>query len=500
MMFYLPSMKHMLCALVILFSLCSLVLAQEVDLKAIGKVRAAAEASLAAGDVPGSLQLWNQVIELEHNNGSNYYKRFRVYLRANKFKEAISDLNKVIEIIPRDENAVSQRAKLHLRLGRCLDATQDFALLRTINHAHKELSLETQAQRCEVAVRHGEKLYSNQRNYKAAKEHYSQAIGFTIVTSSQPEQCTELLLKRAHCSFFTGENELTIADTGKILKMERDNMEALTLRGNAYYVLGELDTAKEHYRQALKYDPEHAGSKTGHRKLKKVSGFLSKAQKAMLSKQYTQAIVHLDGLITSDPTHQVFVISAYIDLATANKNLGKLTEARAAINEVLKRQPDNVIALKTLGQIQVLNEEYEASVATLRKALDLSNGDQSIAQELQKAEAALKRSKQKDYYKILGIKRNAKVKEIKKAYREKALEWHPDKHQGEEEKAKAEEKFTLIAEAAEVLGDAELRGKYDRGEEVFPNQGNDGGGQRQRGHPFGQGGFPGGFNFHFGGR
>ena len=59
----------------------------------------------------------------------------------------------------------------------------------------------------------------------------------------------------------------------------------------------------------------------------------------------------------------------------------------------------------------------------------------------------MKQSKQKDYYKVLGIPRNA--------YREQALMWHPDKHQGEEETVVAETKFQLVAEAYEVLSDDE---------------------------------------------
>jgi DnaJ family protein C protein 3 len=93
-----------------------------------------------------------------------------------------------------------------------------------------------------------------------------------------------------------------------------------------------------------------------------------------------------------------------------------------------------------------------------------------MQQRLQRAEAALKQSKQKNYYKILGVGRNADNKAIKKAYRALALEWHPDKHQ-EDAKAAAEKKFQEVAEAYEVLSNEELRGKYDRGEEVFPNQG-----------------------------
>ena len=127
--------------------------------------------------------------------------------------------------------------------------------------------------------------------------------------------------------------------------------------------------------------------------------------------------------------------------------------------------------------------------------MEMSGGDQGVQQMLQRAEAALKQSKQKDYYKILGVPRNASLKDIKRAYREKALEWHPDKHKGEEEKTKAEKQFQLIAEAYEILSDTDLRGKYDRGEEVLPNQGN--GGQPQ-GHPFPFHNFhQGGQQFHF---
>jgi len=66
-----------------------------------------------------------------------------------------------------------------------------------------------------------------------------------------------------------------------------------------------------------------------------------------------------------------------------------------------------------------------------------------------------------DYYEVLGVARTASEKEIKTAYRKLAREHHPDLHQGGAKKA-AEEKFKLINEANEVLGDPEKRSKYDR--------------------------------------
>ena len=79
-----------------------------------------------------------------------------------------------------------------------------------------------------------------------------------------------------------------------------------------------------------------------------------------------------------------------------------------------------------------------------------------------------------DYYEILGINKNATAAEIKKAYRKKAIEYHPDKNPGNKE---AEEKFKLAAEAYEVLSDEQKRTRYDQyGNAAFEGAGGFGGG------------------------
>ena len=65
----------------------------------------------------------------------------------------------------------------------------------------------------------------------------------------------------------------------------------------------------------------------------------------------------------------------------------------------------------------------------------------------------------KDYYKILGVEKNAEEKDIKKAYRKLARQYHPDVNPGDKE---SETRFKEVNEAYEVLGDAEKRQKYDR--------------------------------------
>ena len=64
-----------------------------------------------------------------------------------------------------------------------------------------------------------------------------------------------------------------------------------------------------------------------------------------------------------------------------------------------------------------------------------------------------------DFYAILGIDKSASAADIKKAYRKKAIEYHPDKNPGD---AKAEELFKKAAEAYEILSDPDKKAKYDQ--------------------------------------
>ena len=88
-----------------------------------------------------------------------------------------------------------------------------------------------------------------------------------------------------------------------------------------------------------------------------------------------------------------------------------------------------------------------------------------------------------DYYRILGVARDADKEQLKKAYRTLAMKYHPDRNPGD---AEAERKFKEINEAYEVLKDDQKRAAYDRfGHAAFEQGG--GGGEGGFGAGFGTG-------------
>lgn len=92
----------------------------------------------------------------------------------------------------------------------------------------------------------------------------------------------------------------------------------------------------------------------------------------------------------------------------------------------------------------------------------------------------------RDYYEVLGVKREASADDIKSAYRKLARQYHPDRNPGDKQ---AEARFKEVQEAYDILSDKDKRSKYDRFGSVGPDGGFEG---------FGGGG-PGGATFHWGG-
>jgi DnaJ family protein C protein 3 len=196
---------------------------------------------------------------------------------------------------------------------------------------------------------------------------------------------------------------------------------------------------------------------------------------------------------------------------------GKLDKATQYCKEALQFNPQSLPGLLNQAQRELNADDFEAAVRTLESAQEHHGQTQKIQELLQKAHTLLKRSKQKDYYKVLGVARDADERDIKKAYRKLSKIYHPDKASANDiTPEEAQKKMAAVNEAYEVLSDPELKQRFDNGDDPN-NPEQQQGGNPFHGSPFGgfggqqfmfrqgggggsfkfhqQGGFPGGFGF-----
>ncbi len=175
-------------------------------------------------------------------------------------------------------------------------------------------------------------------------------------------------------------------------------------------------------------------------------------------------------------------------------------------------------AIMKRSELYLKLEQYEDAVRDLERVKQIDPSTAGLRQKLQDAKLELKKSKRKDYYKILEISKEATEDEIKKAYKRQALKWHPDKHSNgeEEQRLNADKMFKDIGEAYSVLSDPQKKVRYDQGADIeelenpghgggFHGDPNDifqmffgGGGGGGHHHGFSHGGGGGGYTFKFG--
>ena len=122
---------------------------------------------------------------------------------------------------------------------------------------------------------------------------------------------------------------------------------------------------------------------------------------------------------------------------------------------------------------------WEEALHEYSKLKQVAPQTAGLREKVRVAQLEIKKAKRKNYYEILGVDKGAGESEVKKAYRKKAIQWHPDKHANStpEEQKQAEATFKDIGEAYGVLSDQQKRKMYEDGADIEEiNQGGGHGG------------------------
>ncbi|XP_076683511.1 tetratricopeptide repeat protein 2 [Andrena cerasifolii] len=249
-----------------------------------------------------------------------------------------------------------------------------------------------------------------------------------------------------------------------ILDTNKQNADALYVLAVCLYLQGDIDKALARLQAMLELAPEHTKALELYKRAKQLKVKKAEGNIAYEREQYREAHKLYTEALAIDPQNTVLNAKLHFNKATAAAKLGMLNESVAECTEALKLDKDYLKALLRRAMCYTELSNYEEAVHDLERVceLDVHNSHEK-KRLLMAAKLALKKSKRKDYYQILGINKTASVDDIKKAYRQKAMVHHPDKHPNatEGEKKEQERKFKEIGEAYEILSDLNKRFCYD---------------------------------------
>ncbi|KAI0012411.1 DnaJ domain-containing protein [Xylariaceae sp. FL0662B] len=490
----------------------------------VSTLLSSAQSHLMKGETSEALVYYDAAVARDPTDYLTFFKRATTYLSLGRTAQATSDFNKVLELRPGFEGAHLQLGKLKARSADWEGAREQYRLAKMESKSSdfgKLVEAQGAAKLAEAAAASG--------NWDECISQAAEAI----VVASRAVHLREL---RSRCRFEKGAVEEGISDLHHILQMKAgDTTPHLKISANTFYCLGDMEQGMAQLKKCMHSDPESKACKKLLKQMKNIEKTLAKVEKALERKQPMTGVKLLvqsgeePGLINQvEEQVEELKKNGIIPQLAPNATLARIVEtacqayyeangkkASTYCPKALQLNEESFYGLLYKAKTQLDAEDFEPCIATLNKASEIRPDKKNVINPLlQKAQVALKRSKTKDYYKILGVAHDADERQIKSAYKKLMKVHHPDKaaQQGMS-KEEAEKKMAGINEAYEVLSDPELRARFDRGddpnshEQQNPFQGSpfgagspfmfqQGGGQQfQFKFGSGGGGFPGGFPF-----
>ncbi|CAH0557486.1 unnamed protein product [Brassicogethes aeneus] len=423
---------------------------------------------LVKGQLSDALSHYHSAVEADPSNYLTYFKRGTVYLALGKAKNALSDLDRVLELKPDFTAARINRGNIHLKQANYDLAQLDFYNVIKIDPYNEEANLNIQRIDPTKEALNTAKYYYAHNDYPSAIRSLSEVLEVSPWASDLYEFRSEL-----HMEF--GEEMAAISDLRYATKLQADNTEGYLKLSQLLYKAGQATDALKSIRECLKLDPEHKDCFPFYKKIKKIEKFLVEAELANENKNYEGCVEAANKVLNNEKDTQSIINEAKRFLCTCYSNDEKSEEAIKFCTDAIKANEDpNLFCDRAEAYLQA--EMYDDAVRDYQAALEIDSAFQRAKEGLNKAEKVRKQAESRDYYKILGVKRNANKKEIVKAYRKAAQKWHPDNYATDEKmKAIAEKKFIDIAAAKEVLTDEEKRRQFDAGEDPLDPESGRGG-------------------------
>ncbi|KAK2797364.1 hypothetical protein FQN51_008535 [Onygenales sp. PD_10] len=468
-----------------------------------------AKTHLANGAPYEALPYFDAAISRDPGNYLTIFQRGATYLSLGRDGKASADFDRVLEIKPDFEGALIQRARIRMKNAEWAAAKRDLAAAGKSKGAEIEELDEAQ----------GAALLAEKAEKNGDWESCVSQAGVAIMKASKSLPLRQM---RARCRFERGEIQEGVSDLAHVLQISPGSVEPhLQMSSMLFYSLADTERGVAQIRKCLHSDPDSKVCSRLFRREKQITKRLASLESLKEKRKFSKMADILvgnkedTGLLddikedVKDAREAGHIHPKAPNLLYDNmvektcetyREMKTKRKAQTYCTEALSLNPHSLPGLLSKAEAQIDADEFEPAIHTLNIAQEHHEHSQSVQSLLQKAKTLLKRSKQKDYYKVLGVDREADAQTIKRAYRKMTKQFHPDKAMAQGiPKEEAEKKMASVNEAYEVLSDPELRARFDRGDDPI-DPASQQGGHPFEGSPFGHSGGGQQFFFQQGGR
>ena len=422
-----------------------------------------------------------KAVDAEPSNPTYLSNRAAAYMSANQYSQALADSLRADKLDPSNPKILHRLARIYTSLGRPHDALDTYGQIPDGVSA-KDTSL---AQQTLQAIRSAEGAVKDEKGSGSmalwSLDQADKSLGATVLRPRKWQLLrAEAYLKVGSANALGEVQSISMS----LLRSNPTDAEALVLRGRAFYQDGDNAQALKHFRQALAYDPDLSQARTLLKTVQALDKAKEEGNAAFKTGRYSKAVALYTEALQVDPNNKGTNSKLYQNRAMARMKTKHFKEAIADCDTALKLDPTYLKARKTRAKALGESGNWEQAVKDLKEIAEQHPEEPGMKKEIRSAEVELKKSQRKDYYKILGVEKDAGDGEIKKAYRKLAIVHHPDKNPDDEQAA---ERFKDVGEAYECLSDPQKRERYDSGADLIdPSE------MFSGGMPGGMGGFGGG--------
>ncbi|KAM3820826.1 dnaJ homolog subfamily C member 7 isoform 3-T3 [Vipera latastei] len=359
----------------------------------------------AKKDYNEAYNYYTKAIDTCPSNASYYGNRAATLMMLGKFREALGDAQQSVRMDDSFLRGHLREGKCHLSLGHAMAASRCFQRVLELDHKNAQAEQELKSAKAVLEYEKIAEVDFEKRDFRKVVFCMDRALEFAPA-------CHRFKILKAECLALLGRYSDAQSVISDILRIDATNADALYVRGLCLYYEDCIEKAVQFFVQALKMAPDH-------------------------------------------------------DKACLACRLGKLCEAIGDCTNAIKLDDTYIKAYLRRAQCYMDTEQYEDAVRDYEKVYQTEKTKEH-KQLLKNAQMELKKSKRKDYYKILGVDKNASEDEIKKAYRKRALMHHPDRHSGASAEIQKEEekKFKEVGEAFTILSDPKKKARYDSGQDL----------------------------------